>query len=206
MTCFDPKIFVGYYPGFRGYHPGLYNPYNFGWGYNNYNQFNSPLRYPWQVARLPQPQPAHQAAAPAPANPNVDMTPGTQYHFQDGLGNINYGYSNVNSAKQEVGNIRDGVQGQYSYVDANGIQQTVSYVADNNGFRVLSDSRLNSLDGFGMDAAANLAAPETRKKREADAYYPFGYSFAAGYPYYGYGYNASPYRLGYGNGFGYYFG
>jgi len=103
-----------------------------------------------------------QVKAPAPVNQeSMDMTPATQYHFQDGLGNINYGYSNVNSAKQEVGNIRDGVQGQYSYVDANGIQQTVSYVADDDGFRVLSDSRLNSLEGFVVDAAADLAAPES---------------------------------------------
>ena len=43
-----------------------------------------------------------------------------------------------------MGNAYTGVQGQYSYVDANGIQQVVSYVADDDGFRILSDTRLES--------------------------------------------------------------
>ena len=99
-------------------------------------------------------------------------TQGSQFHFQDGMGNINYGYSNVNSAKQEVkdlklktlitsktkvGNTYTGVQGQYSYVDANGIQQVVQYVADDNGFRVISDSRLNSIEGYALPPAADQA-------------------------------------------------
>jgi len=97
------------------------------------------------------------APAPAPALP-AGVTQGTQYHFQDQLGNINYGYSNINSAKHEVGNTHTGVQGQYSYVDANGIEQHVSYVADDNGFRVLSDSRLENIDTFGLDATASPIA------------------------------------------------
>ena len=48
----------------------------------------------------------------------------------------------------QVGNTHTGVQGQYSYVDANGIEQHVSYIADDNGFRVLSDSRLENLKLF----------------------------------------------------------
>merc|ERR1712156_847148 len=59
----------------------------------------------------------------------------TQYHGQDELGNTQYGYSNINSAKHEVGNAH-GVQGTYSYVDANGIVQTTNYIADDLGFRV----------------------------------------------------------------------
>merc|ERR1719208_754862 len=96
------------YPGFRGYHPGFYNYNNLGYyGYNPYNMFANRFAF-----RAPGFFP--QVKAPAPVNQeSMDMTPATQYHFQDGLGNINYGYSNVNSAKQEVGNIRDGVQGQY---------------------------------------------------------------------------------------------
>merc|ERR1719315_389023 len=66
---------------------------------------------------------------------------GSQFHAQDEFGNLNYGYSNLNSAKQEIGNTYGGVNGGYSYVDANGKLQQVTYVADAAGFRV-ADSRL----------------------------------------------------------------
>merc|ERR1712088_616015 len=67
------------------------------------------------------------AAAPAPvaaAVTPVDAT-NSQYHAQDDFGQYNYGYSDPNSVKQEV-KTADGVtRGSYSYVDANGIVQTV---------------------------------------------------------------------------------
>merc|ERR1719462_678599 len=66
---------------------------------------------------------------------------GSQFHAQDEYGNLNYGYTNINSAKQEVGNTYGGVTGGYSYVDAEGKLQHVNYVADAAGFRV-ADSRL----------------------------------------------------------------
>merc|ERR1711936_529890 len=66
---------------------------------------------------------------------------GSQFHAQDEFGNLNYGYTNINSVKQEVGNTYGGVTGGYSYVDANGQLQRVEYVADGLGFRV-ADSRL----------------------------------------------------------------
>merc|ERR1719330_1462568 len=135
--------YPGYYPGFRGYQPGYYNPYaRFGYpGYNplNYNLLNRNL--------LTRPLAFRTTAVPAPVadkDEAASLTQGTQYHFQDQMGNINYGYSNINSAKQEFGNADTGVTGQYSYVDANGIQQLVSYVADDDGFRIISDSRLES--------------------------------------------------------------
>merc|ERR1712001_657761 len=81
------------------------------------------------------------AAAPAPAPVPAPYTVGSQFHAQDEFGNLNYGYTNINSAKQEVGNTYGGVQGAYSYVDANGELQRVEYVADGLGFRV-ADSRL----------------------------------------------------------------
>merc|ERR1712073_281883 len=50
----------------------------------------------------------------------------TQYHAQDDFGQFNYGYSNPLSTKQEL-KTADGVtRGSYSYVDANGIIQTVN--------------------------------------------------------------------------------
>merc|ERR1719195_1660362 len=127
--------YPGYYPGFRGYQPGYYNPYaRFGYlGYNplNYNNYNV-------LARRFRPL-AAPLATPAKA---ASLTEGTQYHFQDQMGNINYGYSNINSAKQEVGNAYTGVAGSYKYVDANGVPQRVDYVADDLGFRITGATNL----------------------------------------------------------------
>ena len=61
--------------------------------------------------------------------------------LQDEFGNTQYGYTNINSAKHEVGNALAGVSGTYQYVDPNGQLQTVQYVADALGFRT-ADSRL----------------------------------------------------------------
>merc|ERR1712123_235472 len=82
------------------------------------------------------------AAAPAvAAAPYAPYVPSSQFQAQDEFGNLNYGYANLNSAKQETGNTYAGVTGGYSYVDANGQLQKVEYIADGAGFRV-ADSRL----------------------------------------------------------------
>jgi hypothetical protein len=83
----------------------------------------------------------YAAAAPAYAYAAAPYSTGSQFHAQDEFGNLNYGYANLNSAKQEVGNTYGGVSGAYSYVDANGKLQQVTYVADALGFRT-ADSRL----------------------------------------------------------------
>ncbi|QQP50505.1 Cuticle protein 6, partial [Caligus rogercresseyi] len=57
----------------------------------------------------------------------------SQFHAQDEFGNLNFGYSNINSAKLRPETLM--------YVDANGVLQTISYVADGLGFRTV-DSRL----------------------------------------------------------------
>lgn len=82
----------------------------------------------------------------------VPSAPSTlQFHKQDEIGNYEYGYDNVNSAKKEVGNAQVGVTGFYTVKDLQGTR-TVHYVADALGFR---------------------ASPaHGRKKREA--YYPYG--------------------------------
>merc|ERR1719213_179601 len=84
---------------------------------------------------------APAVAAPYVAPYSAPAYTGSQFHAQDEFGNLNYGYANLNSAKQEVGNTYGGVQGGYSYVDAAGVLQQVQYVADGAGFRV-ADSRL----------------------------------------------------------------
>merc|ERR1712142_1071556 len=83
------------------------------------------------------------AAAPVVATAPVESVAGTpydatntQYHAQDDIGQFNYGYSNPLSTKQEL-KTADGVtRGSYSYVDANGIVQTVNYLSDALGFKV----------------------------------------------------------------------
>jgi len=84
---------------------------------------------------------AAPVAAPAVTYAAAPYTAGSQFHAQDEFGNLNYGYANINSVKQEVGNTYGGVTGGYSYVDANGELQQVQYIADGAGFRV-ADSRL----------------------------------------------------------------
>merc|ERR1711962_673282 len=83
------------------------------------------------------------AAAPAPvvkavAAPAVPSVTSTQYRAGDEFGNNAFGYSNINSARQESGN-EAGVTGSYSYVDEAGVH-TRHYVADAYGFRVTGDN------------------------------------------------------------------
>jgi len=83
--------------------------------------------------------PAYAFSAPVAPVPAPAIS--SQFAAQDEFGNSQYGYSNLNSAKHEVGNAFTGVSGSYQYVDAAGILQTVNYVADHLGFRV-EDSRI----------------------------------------------------------------
>merc|ERR1711872_1028468 len=75
---------------------------------------------------------ANAVAAPvaAPLTYAAAYAPGSQFHAQDEFGNLNYGYSNLHTAKHEVGNTYGGVSGAYSYVDADGVLQHVNYVAE----------------------------------------------------------------------------
>merc|ERR1712241_14989 len=86
----------------------------------------------------------HQAAVPvaAPQATVVPVAPAapapshSQFHAQDEIGGYNYGYATPSSSKQEFRTADGIVQGSYSYVDANGITQTVNYVSDAEGFKV----------------------------------------------------------------------
>merc|ERR1712018_531844 len=56
---------------------------------------------------------------------------------QDKFGQFSFGYQNINSAKTESRDAFGVTRGSYQYVDANGVLQTVNYIADPvNGFRV----------------------------------------------------------------------
>merc|ERR1712241_942125 len=113
------------YPGY-GYAPVAYN--------------NVPYAYATAPVVAAAPAPVAQTYAPAFA-PVPAPAVSSQFAAQDEFGNTHYGYSNLASAKQESGNAFTGVAGSYQYVDANGVLQTVNYVADALGFRV-ADSRL----------------------------------------------------------------
>merc|ERR1711910_63837 len=98
--------------------------------------------YPYTYA--PYAQAYAPVAAPAPvvaAAPAVIPPISSQFHAGDEFGNSQYGYSNLNSAKHEIGNAFGPKSGSYQYVDPAGKLQTVTYVADELGFRVV-DSRL----------------------------------------------------------------
>merc|ERR1712079_314210 len=78
---------------------------------------------------------AVQAAQPVVSAVPADVT-NSQFHAQDDIGQYNYGYSSPTSTKQEL-KTADGVtRGSYSYVDANGLVQTVNYISDALGFKV----------------------------------------------------------------------
>merc|ERR1712223_1374174 len=72
--------------------------------------------YPYAAGAYPA---AYAAAAPVVAA--APLNPSSQFQAQDEFGNLQYGYANINSQKHEVGNTYGGVQGSYSYVDANGV-------------------------------------------------------------------------------------
>merc|ERR1712062_501116 len=91
----------------------------------------APIAY--QTAAAPAPVVTVNAAPVVAAAP---LNPSSQFQAQDEFGNIQYGYSNINSQKHETGNTYGGVSGSYSYVDANGVVQTTNYIADGLGFRV----------------------------------------------------------------------
>jgi len=190
-----------------GNYAGLYHPYAYGaHAPLTYTTAAAPVTYAAAapittvaaaapVAKIEAAPVATVAAPVTYAAAYAPYTQGSQFHAQDEFGNLQYGYSNINSVKQETGNAYGGVAGGYSYVDANNQLQTVNYVADGLGFRV-ADSRLPVAptfnpeplvapvyDGVAPEAvvdtpevaearAAHLAAVEAakaeRKRRSAD--------------------------------------
>merc|ERR1712025_1137883 len=107
------------------------------------NPVPAPIQFaaaPIPVAQAPGPAaplpiPFAPAAAPLAVAPH--SAPSSQFHAQDEFGQFSFGYENINSRKTETKDAFGVTRGSYQYVDANGILQTVNYVADPvNGFRV----------------------------------------------------------------------
>merc|ERR1712045_338548 len=67
----------------------------------------------------------------------VNPNPSTQFHAQDEFGQFSFGHAGGPSARTEARNAYGVTTGSYQYIDANGLLQTVNYIADPvNGFRV----------------------------------------------------------------------
>merc|ERR1711997_708048 len=123
-----PETYAHYYAPQQGYYQAPYAPAviqapvqpQTTYYAQHHGYYQAPVAAPI-VAPAP-------VAAPAPAN--------SQFHAQSELGEYNYGYANADSAKQEFKTADGIVRGTYSYVDANGVLQTVNYVSDAEGFKV----------------------------------------------------------------------
>ena len=85
----SPLLYSGYQP-YQPYQQ-YYHPYH---GYHGYPGYRGYHGYNY-----------------SPYYSFPPYTVGSQFHAQDEFGNLNYGYTNINSAKQEVGNTYGGVQG-----------------------------------------------------------------------------------------------
>merc|ERR1712227_701901 len=125
--------------------------------------------------------------------------PSTQFHAQDEFGQFSFGHAGGPSARTEARNAYGVTTGSYQYIDANGLLQTVNYVADPvNGFQVAGT---NLPVGPAAPAVEPLAAPvfdlplpvapkDTAEVAEAKAAHaaaalPLGYAGLAGLPYTG---------------------
>jgi len=83
--------------------------------------------------------------------------PSHQFHAQDEFGQFTFGHAGGPSARTESRNAYGVTTGSYQYIDANGILQTVNYIADPvNGFRVAGT---NLPVGPAVPASAPLEAP-----------------------------------------------
>merc|ERR1719239_1829690 len=115
------------------------------------------------------------------ALPVVDAAPSSQYHSQDDVGQYNYGFSSQDQTKSEI-KTADGVtRGAYSYVDANGIVQSVQYISDALGFRVAATNLpVHHVDAPAVAVAPAAPAPEVAMAPSVDyAYLPYaqGYNY-----------------------------
>lgn len=83
--------------------------------------------------------------------------PSHQFHAQDEFGQFTFGHAGGPSARTESRNAYGVTTGSYQYIDANGLLQTVNYIADPvNGFRVAGT---NLPTAPAVPAAAPLQGP-----------------------------------------------
>merc|ERR1712156_1177004 len=139
-------VLAPYHYGIPGYYGGVAAPFVYPntapVNYAYAPQTAYPYTYaPYAQAYAPVAAPVATPAPVVAAAPAFVPPVSSQFHAGDEFGNSQYGYSNLNSAKHEIGNAFGQKSGSYQYVDPNGKLQTVTYVADELGFRT-TDSRL----------------------------------------------------------------
>merc|ERR1711931_531029 len=87
----------------------------------------------------------------------INPAPSSQFHAQDEFGQFSFGHAGGPSARTEARNAYGVTTGSYQYIDANGLLQTVNYIADPvNGFRVVGT---NLPVAAAAPAVEPLAAP-----------------------------------------------
>merc|ERR1711892_901977 len=118
----------------------------------------------------------------------INPAPSSQFHAQDEFGQFSFGHAGGPSARTEARNAYGVTTGSYQYIDANGLLQTVNYIADPvNGFRVAGTNLPVALPVVDLPlpvaavdtpevaaakaelAAASAAAPEEPAAEEAVA-------------------------------------
>jgi len=103
-------------------------------GVNNLGLINgAPLAY----NALPMAAPAPIVAAPVPIA--APMVTSSQYHAQTELGEASHGYSFPGQAASNMRDAMGNQIGSWAYINPEGKEVKVSYVADSLGFRVLSN-------------------------------------------------------------------
>lgn len=93
--------------------------------WNTWNNWNGAVR-----SAYPTGYPYYSGYAPASAS---------QYHSQDELGQASFGYAHPGQAAVNHRDAFGNQVGSYAYINPEGKEVRVSYVADANGFRVLSN-------------------------------------------------------------------
>lgn len=83
---------------------------------------------------------APPAFAPIPVATRWSSFSASQYHAQDELGQASFGYAHPGQAASNFRDAWGNQVGSWAYIDPQGKEVRVSYVADSNGFRVLSNA------------------------------------------------------------------
>lgn len=92
------------------------------------------------------------------------------YHSQDWNGQYTYGYATPMITRNEVRNMDGTTVGGYSYMDTNGILQTVQYKSDPiNGFQVAASNLPQDLPDVAAAKAAHLALFRNIQESRANA-------------------------------------
>merc|ERR1711862_702858 len=108
----------------------------------------------------------------------INPAPSTQFHAQDEFGQFSFGHAGGPSARTEARNAYGVTTGSYQYIDANGLLQTVNYVADPvNGFQVAGTNlpvgpaapAVEPLDAPVFDLPLPVAPEDTSEVAEAKA-------------------------------------